>query len=115
MLLHESLKIVICISLPNPGLEEVIITLDICFPFVINAILGDDGSPSTSTVSLALERLYSRSNNRATSCFFQVVESCFIVIVKYGVVMRQSGNNLPFYTPMFFRVGSVKYKWGGVP
>ena len=112
MLLHESFKRVICISLPNIGLGEVIRTLDICSTIFITTITGDDGSPSTSTVSTAIERMYSCINNRPTSCFFQVVEACCIVIVKYGVVMQQSGNHLPFYAPMLFEVGSVKYKWG---
>ena len=107
MLLHEFFKRVICISLPNPGLEEIIRTLDLCFSLVITAMLGDDGSPSTSTVLTAFERLYHCSNNCATSRFFRVDEACCIVIIKYGVVMQQSGNYSPFYTPVFFGVGSV--------
>ena len=112
MLLHESFKTVICISLPNPDFQEVIRTLDICFSLVITTMLGDDVSPSTSNVLTELERLYRHSNNRATSRFFQVVEACRIVIIKYWVIMGQSGNNFPFYAPMFFGVGSIGYEWG---
>ena len=112
MLLHDSFKRVICISLPNPGLEEIIRTLNLYFPLFITAMLGDDGSPSTSTVSTALERLYRCSNYCATSCFFPVVEACRIFIIKYGVFMRQSGNHFPFYAPMFFRIRYVGYEWG---
>ena len=90
MLLHESFKRVICISFPNPGLEEIIRTLNLYFPLVITAMLGYNGSPSTSTVSTALERLYRHSNDHATSRFLQVFEAYRIIIIKYGVFMQQS-------------------------